>query len=189
MQLGVGSDVVTDCGRCKQRTVHVIFAMEKGKIARVQCKVCLSYHNYKPDKEEAKEKEKGTALVRRRGEKEVEIRTGSQRSGPKLKPLTQVEGEEGATPAPKAAKAPRAPRAKAEPAAPDFGGMWKDALAGRDVSAAVPYTPSIIVEAGAVIDHSRFGLGVVQSLVDDHKKINVLFSDGIKLLVCRMTQR
>jgi hypothetical protein len=84
-------------------------------------------------------------------------------------------------PAEKPAKqaAPRAPRPEAP--ALRHRDAWQRAIGGRDPSAAPPYRPSARFDAGALVAHPRFGVGVVARI--EPTKIEVLFQDGPRLLV------
>ena len=45
-EVEVGKDVFAVCGKCGDEW-HVIVSLNKGKITKVQCKVCMGYHRYK----------------------------------------------------------------------------------------------------------------------------------------------
>jgi hypothetical protein len=89
------------------------------------------------------------------------------------------------TPAPRAAAEPRTRRTAAGTRAPREKVAAlppvEDLLAGRDPSAAVPYSPKVRFAAGALIHHPTFGLGVVQA--DRGDKVDVAFRAGVKTLV------
>ncbi len=61
-------------------------------------------------------------------------------------------------------------------------GSWSTLVGERDQSAARPYKISATFEEEELIDHSRFGMGIVMNAMPG-KKIEVLFEDGKKLLV------
>ncbi len=46
----------------------------------------------------------------------------------------------------------------------------------------VPYSPRAVLEAGALVDHSKLGVGVVRSVAA--QRAEVLFPDGMRKLVC-----
>lgn len=55
-------------------------------------------------------------------------------------------------------------------------------MKGRDLSKAKKYKPAMVFEKNDVIDHPKFGMGLV--LGDkDGSKIDVAFSDGVKTLI------
>ena len=75
-EVAVGKDVFSVCGKCGDEW-HVIVAMDGRKITKVQCKLCMGYHRYKPP--EGEQRVDG-AEVRRRT------------VGSKRKPSTQSAG-------------------------------------------------------------------------------------------------
>lgn len=58
---------------------------------------------------------------------------------------------------------------------------WKDAVANQPDEAFVPYAISTTFAQGDLLNHPKFGKGLV--LTVDGEKIFVLFQDGIKKLV------
>jgi hypothetical protein len=59
---------------------------------------------------------------------------------------------------------------------------YQNLLKTKDTAAAKTYSPANKYEAGDVLDHSKFGLGVVMS-VREGTKIEVRFENGLKTLV------
>jgi hypothetical protein len=74
------------------------------------------------------------------------------------------------------------PRAKrsTEPKPPDYASL----LRGRDASKARTYATGERFAVGDLINHATFGLGLITALKDVNK-IEVVFSDGPKVLVHR----
>lgn len=60
--------------------------------------------------------------------------------------------------------------------------IWEEALAGKDVSFATPYSMNGLFKQEEVIDHNMFGVGFVSQLLGDDK-MEVLFKEGAKILV------
>ena len=58
--------------------------------------------------------------------------------------------------------------------------LWTEEI-GKAQGKPIPYTIKHTFEAGDMVDHKKFGLGIVQGLVDG--KIEVLFQHDIKTLV------
>jgi hypothetical protein len=54
--LSAGDVVDSRCTRCREVTNHTIVAMVGEEVARVQCHVCESVHNYRPEKKKAEKK-------------------------------------------------------------------------------------------------------------------------------------
>lgn len=77
---------------------------------------------------------------------------------------------------PVSARTPSAPKAKSKSS--DYAKL----MSGKDLGVACPYSISRHFSKGDVINHSKFGLGVV---VDekDMAKIEVLFESGPKILI------
>lgn len=188
----VGQDISTQCGKCKQRTWHVIFALEGNIVKRVQCKQCLSYHNYKADPEDRPVKETKTSspgIVRRRDGQPVAAPVSEAQALAHVSALA----EEAAKPMPVKAKAApkepsvKTPRAKAVPAAPDYEPQWTEALRGKDLDSMVRYRPDGDYVEQAVLEHPTFGVGMIQKVsLPPEKKMTVLFKDGPKTLVIRL---
>jgi len=75
----------------------------------------------------------------------------------------------------------RAAKAKAEAEAA-LRAEWEQATAGRDPAELTPYNISIALSPGLLLNHKKFGPGLVYELVDEGKA-QVLFEEGLKLLV------
>jgi hypothetical protein len=58
--------------------------------------------------------------------------------------------------------------------------IWKSAV--EKASQFLPYTPQSHFKLGDAVDHSKFGQGLVEKLIDADK-IEVLFREGYKTLV------
>ncbi|APR74927.1 Hypothetical protein A7982_00273 [Minicystis rosea] len=85
---------------------------------------------------------------------------------------------------PKAAKTPgktKSEKAKSDKAASKDEQAWKNAIGDRDVSNAAGYRPSARFDAGGLLSHAKFGVGVVTRI--EGTKVEVLFRDGPRLLV------
>jgi len=80
------------------------------------------------------------------------------------------------------APAPRKPRGAKKGKLPLTPGEYDTLIAGRDLSGAKPYNMATTFAAEDVINHSKFGLGVVTKVLAD-KKIEVGFPAGLKILV------
>ncbi len=77
-------------------------------------------------------------------------------------------------------RVPRIPSAKGSIASSPKG--YDTVMAGKDLSAALPYEFRTLYTLGALIRHPDFGYGVVVA-DKGSKKIDVLFSAGAKTLV------
>jgi len=72
-------------------------------------------------------------------------------------------------------------------AAINVGQLYTTAIEGKDPDSAVHYSMKSWFSQGDLIQHSTFGLGVVQALKDT-QKIEVVFSDKLRVLVHRRPQ-
>lgn len=85
------------------------------------------------------------------------------------------------TPRPRGARAV-AKAVKALKSAAEQVQEWENALNGKDMGAAKPFGSTDSAVEGGLIDHPKFGVGVVQKLVAPDK-MEVLFRNGPKLMV------
>ena len=54
-EIGVGKEILSHCGKCKEPTQHKILTMTKtGKIGKCQCLTCKAKHNYRDPEKVAK---------------------------------------------------------------------------------------------------------------------------------------
>ena len=87
------------------------------------------------------------------------------------------------------AKAERKARTAKTPAkkkpAPLPSDAWEKELAKRDTSNPLPYATTNAYSADDVINHPKFGLGVVLATIKPNK-MEVLFQDGAKLMLCTL---
>lgn len=58
---------------------------------------------------------------------------------------------------------------------------FQQRIANRDISAPTRYSPRLDPDVGELIEHVKFGLGIVEAVSDD--KATVLFESGLKTLV------
>ncbi len=61
--------------------------------------------------------------------------------------------------------------------------QWEAAMAGKDQANSKVYSMAGSFEEGEVIEHPKFGLGLVSG-VEAGGKMNVLFKEGPKRLIC-----
>jgi NTP pyrophosphatase (non-canonical NTP hydrolase) len=65
--------------------------------------------------------------------------------------------------------------------------LWKETLAKKDLAIVKPYTMADSYEIEDVINHNKFGMGIVTHLITP-QKMEVLFEDGYKCMVCNFSQ-
>jgi hypothetical protein len=73
----------------------------------------------------------------------------------------------------------RAPRKKAETPEEIFNKL----VSGRDLSMAEPYSIELPLKVSDIIDHPKFGVGIVIAIADA-QKVRVVFEDGERIMVC-----
>ena len=61
--------------------------------------------------------------------------------------------------------------------------IWEETLGDRDLSNQSPYTFEGTYKENELIDHKKFGCGLVMRIMGEGK-MEVLFKDGTKVLVC-----
>ncbi len=61
--------------------------------------------------------------------------------------------------------------------------LWEEAITGKDLSHPKPYAISGEFRENDIIDHKKFGQGLVMQLMGEGK-MEVIFKEGTKLLVC-----
>jgi hypothetical protein len=65
--------------------------------------------------------------------------------------------------------------------------LWKETLAKKDLTLAKNYVMSDSYEPEDVINHARFGVGIVTQVITS-TKMEVLFEEGYKCMVCNFSQ-
>ena len=65
--------------------------------------------------------------------------------------------------------------------------LWKETLSKKDMTLAKTYLMSDSYELEDVINHNKFGMGIVTHVITS-KKMEVLFEDGYKCMVYNFSQ-
>lgn len=162
----VGSIVESICGKCNDVMGHTIMAMVGNDIVKVECRVCKSVHRYRPPARVARTKGPVTMKKGRDGEA---VSSRQAMIGQTTRPVV---------PKPAARKSSAAALA-AEALLDD----WRTAMRKHEGEEARPYAMNETFAAGNYIAHPTFGLGEVSAFVRPDK-IDVLFEEGIKRLLC-----
>lgn len=81
----------------------------------------------------------------------------------------------------RASRPPSAAKAKLEKERSDREVTWQKAIAGRAMSDFTPYKMSGVFEEGQLVNHKKFGDGIVLRIVDA-TKVEVLFQDEQRTL-------
>ena len=147
---GPGDRIEARCTRCNDITGHVIVALVGGEIVKVECRACGSVHKYYPPATPKEVKGK-TAVCR--------VKAGETRKEAvnSFKPTS--------TPSTAAASPAAASRAaaKAQKAAEDMEQNWQRTM-NMTVASARPYAMNESFAVGDVVEHPKFGSGVVQEV-------------------------
>lgn len=149
----VGRDVDAYCTKCKLDLAAVVIAVVGGVAVKVECNTCHTVRKYRPPKT---------------GPQPVRGRATTPRAS---------RASRSTTPKPTAAER------KAERTAMSQREHWLELVAGRTKLDATRYDIRQSYESGTLLDHSKFGLGVVTGPHADDR-IEVQFSDGEKVLIC-----
>ena len=160
---GPGDRIEARCTRCNDVTGHVIVALVGGEIVKVECCACGSVHKYYPP-----------VAARQSGAKETvcRVRAGSDRK----------EAVSAARPASTAQGTVKSSVSKAQKAALEIEQAWQRSM-NQTLAEARPYSMHEHFAVGDVVEHPKFGNGVVQELLPPDK-MQILFRDGTKLLRC-----
>lgn len=155
----VGRGVESYCTKCKTDTAHVITAIEGQTISKVMCQICYSYHKYKAPAGSNDDSAKVTI-------KKTKTATGK----------TSVKATV-TTPKPKKTTTKRVRRVSVRKTE-----SWVDLIDRVDKEEAVDYIFSGNYENGSLVNHKKFGLGIVRNVVSE-QKIEVVFESGTKTLI------
>lgn len=146
------------CGKCGDATRHAVVAVVNGEIVKAQCMVCGSAHKYKPSSRQAKADSPGA--VRR-------SKTPSGVSTTRVAP-------------------PGAPKATSSSGKPARARRdWEEQISKRDQSQARPYDMGGCFAEQELVDHPKFGVGIVTKTTRPDK-MDVLFQEGQKTLRCKV---
>ncbi len=166
---GPGDRIEARCTRCNDITGHVIVALVGGEIVKVECRACGSVHKYYPPATPKEAKGKASVCRVKAGEARKEAVNA-------FKP-TSTPSSAAASPAALSRAA-----AKAQKAAEDMEQNWQRTM-NQTAASARPYAMNEAFVVGDVVDHPKFGSGVVQEVFPPDK-MQILFRDGAKMLRC-----
>lgn len=155
----VGDIVESTCRKCNDITGHAIVSILDGEIAKVECRGCGSVHKYRPGPKAAPSKAK----------------TSSQASTKNKKAPS------------KGKKGPTAKEKEAQQLAEQWYDQWQKRIEHKDPAEAKTYSMQGQYQANDLIDHTSFGLGIVQRTIPPNK-MDVLFHTGEKRLRCAQVQ-
>lgn len=155
-----GDHIESRCTRCHDITGHVVIVLIDNEISKVECRACGSIHKYYPLKTSNKKRKDTNGYFVR--SKEHGITTGDT-----------IQTSSQGLPAKKT-------QSKSRKSIEGNIRRWQEAI---NSSFGMPKLYSMMsqFDLGDIIEHPKFGKGIVQELVPPDK-IQVLFEDGFKLL-------
>jgi hypothetical protein len=155
MTLRVGADIEAMCGKCGD-VWHILVAMVEGKIVKVQCKECKAMHKYKPPPGKAPlDAMSRRAASRRDSEARPRAASSSGASAPRATSSMVRRPRVNDIPPPLVSSNDRPPQ---------------------------EYNLRETYLVGDRVTHPKFGAGLVEKDLGDHK-IQVYFADGRRTLM------
>lgn len=155
----VGGDVDAFCSRCGMDLAHTVVAMVGSKVVQARCNTCGAFHRYKAPKSAPK----GRAT---RSTDSAQLRP----SGPGARGMTGRGSGEGA----------------AARKASSWEMRWNEQVNQAGDAPVHPYRMTETFAKGQLVQHPRFGLGVVQQTTGADK-VEILFREGLRTLVMGRT--
>jgi hypothetical protein len=152
IQLKVGGEVEAYCTSCRTDKVHRIIALVGTAPKRVECLSCKGHHLYRPT-----QAMKDAAAAHKRASKGEKSPSAARPSRSSLAPTRAQKREE------------------------DLQASWEKAIAGKPFDQFKPYRIDKTFSKGDLIRHTKFGEGVVATVLDA-TKCEILFKDGLKTL-------
>jgi len=157
-QLKPGGEIDAWCTQCKADKVHRIIALVGPTPKKVECLSCKGHHMYRPT-----QAQKDAVAAHKRASK-PEPRAVSAGVAP-------VRALRGAS----------AARKRED----DLHAAWERAVNGKDFAAFKLYRIDKAFAKGDLIRHSKFGEGIVATIIDANK-CEILFKDGMRTLAQSM---
>jgi hypothetical protein len=186
----IGKDVKAYCSRCRLNLSHTIITVSSGqKPDRVRCNTCKSERTFRAPKQEnelKKLQEEGKQMADRDEEFDLDSMEVSKvllgDTGKKKPKAKKAKSEETKTISKAAAAA--LPLSMQRASAEDLASFETKLLQFKNhIANAKTYSASARFNVGEIVAHKTFGTGFVVS-ESGLSKIEVLFKDGRKLLVC-----
>jgi hypothetical protein len=151
-----GGEIDAFCTSCKADRTHRIIALDRdGKTPKkVECLSCKGHHLFRLTQAQ---KEAAAAHKRAsKGEKSPKV-ASSRASSAKAVVVSAKKREE------------------------DLVASWERAVAGKDYNSFRPYRIDLTFTKGDLVRHTKFGDGVIATIIDAGK-VEVLFRDGPRTL-------
>lgn len=155
----LGDHIESKCTRCHDVTGHIVVLMIENEITKVECRACGSIHKYYPPTTKKNDLRK----------------TKNSNSGSK-------KVQKGIIQTTKDTSSITSKKSKSQKVSREIAKQWQKAI-DKSYSTPKPYTMTVSLAVGDIIEHPRFGNGIVQEIFPSDKA-EVLFREGIKLLKC-----
>ncbi len=177
MSFVAGQRIEARCSRCKDTTGHVVIVVMNDVPVKVECAACKSVHKYYAP---AGQKKKESASV-------VSVRSNQERG----KVVEEVGKKNAYTNSPSPSSSSNSflssqskakTKVKKNLDAFELESLWKKKLM-KTYAEPKKYRMDAEVSLGDSVDHSVFGVGIVEEIVADDKA-NFLFKEGYKMLKC-----
>ncbi len=173
MAFSASQRIEARCTRCKDMTSHIVIVVIDNVPAKVECCACKSVHKYYPLAGEKKVKNSAPLRVSANQSRTtaVENRARSEKLASRSSSSTS--------------SSPSARALKAMKESANLEELWL-AKVNATVASAKEYSPSVEVNVGDSLEHSVFGLGIVEDIVGADKA-SILFKEGYKTLKCMVS--
>ena len=149
----LGDMIEIYCRYCRRNLNGVIASIVDGKVAKVRCRTCGHFQDYKPPKDMSKEKERAMKrLMRSYNRKQAAKTRAVQQEADK--PLGQAAA---------------------------LRQLWEQETREADFRNTKVYDAHRSYELGDFIGHKALGLGKVMEVVNEHR-LRVLFRDRIEII-------
>ena len=158
--IALGDHIESKCTRCHDVTGHIVILMIDDEITKVECRACGSIHKYYPpvnqksSLKKIKESSPGSKKVQKETTTSVNVIPKASSKKTKSQKVNRELTEQ----------------------------QWQEAI-NTSYGIRKPYTMTINLALGDIVDHPKFREGVVQELFPPDKA-EILFREGIKLLKC-----
>ncbi len=152
-QLKPGAEIDAWCTHCKADKVHRIIALVGPTPKKVECLSCKGHHLYRPT-----QAQKDAAAAHKRASRAEPRPTSILAQARTARPVSAARKRED-----------------------DLHAAWERAVAGKDFASFKPYRIDKTFAKGDLIRHSKFGEGIVATIIDA-TKCEILFKDGMRTL-------
>ncbi len=146
-----GSEIDAWCTSCRADKVHRIIAVVAGQPKKVECLSCKGHHLYR-----ATQAQKEAAAAHKRASKGSGVPSVRQSRASIAGAATKKREE-------------------------DLVALWEKAIAGQPFESFKPYRIDRTFVKGELVRHTKFGDGVVLTILDANK-CEILFREGMKTL-------